>query len=619
MSSSAQITPIENIIKTLPNQPGVYKMLDSQGEVIYVGKAANLRKRVSSYFQKAHPDPKTVALVSHIRNIETIITHTESEALLLENNLIKSLKPRYNILYRDDKSYPYIYVSTDQTFPRLAFHRGAQHGKGRYFGPYPSAGAVRETLALLQKIFPVRQCKDSFFRNRSRPCLQYQIKRCTAPCVDFVSAEEYSKDVRHAIMFLEGKSMQVIEELASQMEQAAAALAYEKAAMLRDQIASLRRVQEKQYISRQGGDYDIIAAAIEAGMGCVQVFTIRNGRNLGNKSYFPKQLGQQETPELLSAFIPQFYLRSNAHSGREIPQHVLVGESLADAGVLAEALSAQAGRRIQLQHSLRGERAKWIEMAKQNAMHAINVRLSTHASMQQRFESLQDALQLDEVPQRIECFDISHTQGELAVASCVVFDQTGPVKSDYRRYNIEGITGGDDYAAMKQAVMRRYQKLQTGEGNLPDILFIDGGKGQVAQAKQVFDELQIADVMIIGVAKGPTRKAGLETLIMSACLSETDQEFILPAASAALHLIQQIRDEAHRFAITGHRQRRAKARTHSVLEDIDGLGPKRRQQLLRQFGGMQEVARAGVEDLARVPGISKLLAQKIYDAFHMDN
>lgn len=619
MASSTQSALIDNILKALPNQPGVYKMLDSKGEVIYVGKAANLKKRVSSYFQKAHPDPKTVALVSHIQNIETIITHTESEALLLENNLIKSLKPRYNILYRDDKSYPYIYISTEQQFPRLAFHRGAQHGKGRYFGPYPSAGAVRETLALLQKLFPVRQCKDSFFRNRSRPCLQYQIKRCTAPCVDYVSPEDYGKDVRHAIMFLEGKSNQLVEELARQMEAAAAELAYEKAAGLRDQITSLRRIQEKQYISRHGGDFDIIVAAIESGLGCVQVFTIRNGRNLGNKSYFPKQTGEQDVRDLLSAFIPQFYLRSNTHSGREIPTHILLSETLSDAQVLADVLSEQAGRRIHLQNKVRGERAKWIEMAKQNAMHAINTRLSTHATMQQRFESLQEAMQLDELPQRIECFDISHTQGEFTVASCVVFDQTGPVKSDYRRYNIEGITGGDDYAAMKQAVMRRYQKLQAGEGILPDILFIDGGKGQVTQAKQVFDELQIADVLIVGVAKGPTRKAGLETLIMSACLSESEQEFILPSDSAALHLIQQIRDEAHRFAITGHRQRRGKARTRSVLEDIDGLGPKRRQQLLRQFGGMQEVARAGVDALASVPGISKLLAQKIYDAFHMDN
>ncbi|MEJ2361299.1 MAG: excinuclease ABC subunit UvrC [Gammaproteobacteria bacterium] len=614
-----QSAEIDNLLKTLPGQPGVYKMLDAEGKVIYVGKAANLKKRVSSYFQKAHPDPKTVALVSHIQNIETIITHTESEALLLENNLIKSLKPRYNILYRDDKSYPYIYVSTDQLFPRLSFHRGAQHGKGRYFGPYPSAGAVRETLALLQKLFPVRQCKDSFYKNRSRPCLQYQIKRCTAPCVGYVSQEDYAEDVRHAIMFLEGKSNQVVDELATQMEQAALELAYERAAMLRDQISSLRRVQEKQYISRQGGNYDIIAAAVESGLGCVQVFTIRNGRNLGNKSYFPKQASAQTAAALLDAFIPQYYLRSQSHAGREIPANILISEQLADVEILTEALSTQAGRRIQLQHNVRGERVKWLEMARQNAAHAIKIRVSTHATTQQRFEALQEALQLDELPQRIECFDISHTQGERTVASCVVFDQTGAVKSDYRRYNIDGITGGDDYAAMRQAVFRRYQKLQAGEGNMPDILFIDGGKGQVNQAKEVFDELQIADVMIIGVAKGPTRKAGLETLLVSACLSDKDQAFILPADSAALHLIQQIRDEAHRFAITGHRQRRNKARTRSVLEEIDGLGPKRRQQLLRQFGGMQEVARAGVDDLASVPGISRMLAQKIYDAFHMNN
>lgn len=618
MAGETQSLQIESLLKALPSQPGVYKMLDAAGEIIYVGKAANLKKRVSSYFQKSHPDPKTTALVSHIQNIETIITHTESEALLLENNLIKNLKPRYNILYRDDKSYPYIYVSTEQEFPRLAFHRGAQHGKGRYFGPYPSAGAVRETLALMQKLFPVRQCKETFFKNRSRPCLQYQIKRCTAPCVDYVSPAEYGKDVRHAILFLEGKSNQLIEELASQMEAASAALAYERAAVLRDQITSLRRVQEKQYISRQGGDFDIVAAAFESGLGCVQVFTIRNGRNLGNKAYFPKHTSNQNEQALLSAFIPQHYLRGNLQGTHEIPATILLSEPVEDADILASVLSEQSGHRIHLQSRARGERSKWIEMARQNALHAIRTRLSTYATTQQRFESLQDALQLEESPQRIECFDISHTQGELTVASCVVFDQTGPLKSDYRRYNIEGITGGDDYAAMHQALLRRYQKLQTGEGTLPDILLIDGGKGQVAQAKQVFDELQIADILIIGVAKGPTRKAGMETLIISSCLSESDRELILPPDSMALHLIQQIRDEAHRFAITGHRQRRGKARTRSVLEEIDGLGPKRRQQLLRQFGGMQEVARAGVDDLASVPGISKLLAQKIYDAFHMD-
>jgi excinuclease ABC subunit C len=377
-------------------------------------------------------------------------------------------------------------------------------------------------------------------------------------------------------------------------------------------------VQEKQYISRQGGDYDIIAAAMKSGMGCIQVFTIRQGRNLGNKSYFPRQ-ATGDTAELIEAFVPQYYLRGSTHSGREIPSNILLSEAVADTQLLADVLSQQAGRRIQVQAKVRGDRARWIEMAIQNAEHAIQTRLANHATTQQRFETLQEALQLDELPQRIECFDISHTQGERTVASCVVFDQTGPVKSDYRRYNIEDITAGDDYAAMKQALLRRYQKLQAGDGMLPDILFIDGGKGQVTQAKHVFDELQVADVLIVGVAKGPTRKAGLETLIVSTCLSESDREFILPADSAALHLIQHIRDEAHRFAITGHRQRRAKARTRSVLEEIDGLGPKRRQQLLRQFGGMQEVARAGVEDLASVPGISKLLAQKIYDAFHMDN
>ena len=607
---------IDDILKSLTTRPGVYKMLNDKGEVVYVGKAANLKKRVGSYFRKQQTDPKTAALVSHIRSIETIVTHTESEALLLENNLIKNLKPYYNVLYRDDKSYPYIYVSTEQAFPRLAFHRGAQKGKGRYFGPYPSAGAVRETLALLQKLFPVRQCKESFFKNRSRPCLQYQIKRCTAPCVGLITPEDYQHDVRHAILFLEGKSNKVVEELAAQMETAAAKLEYEKAARLRDQIASLRRVQEKQYISRQGGDYDIIAAAISAGVGCVQLFTIRNGRNLGNRAYFPRHSSGQDTRTLISAFIPQHYLLSDNTAVNDIPAQILISENIPDREILATTLSNLAGRRITIAHSVRGERTRWIEMAVHNAQTAVTARASAQATINQRFESLQDALQLEETPQRIECFDVSHTHGEETVASCVVFGQDGPIKSDYRRYNIRDITAGDDYAAMRQALMRRYQKIQQGEGSLPDILFIDGGKGQVSQAKEVFDELQIADVMIIGVAKGPTRRAGMETLIMSACLSESDREFILPADSAALHLIQQIRDEAHRFAITGHRQRRGKARTRSVLEEIDGLGPKRRQQLLRQFGGIQEVARAGVEDLASVPGISKQLAYKIYDAFH---
>jgi excinuclease ABC subunit C len=600
-------------LKTLPGKPGVYRMLDAADTVIYVGKASNLKKRVSSYFQKNLTSPKTQVLVSRICRIEVTVTHTENEALLLENNLIKSLKPRYNVLYRDDKSYPFIHLS-DQAFPRLGFHRGAQRAKGRYFGPYPSAGAVRETLNLLQKLFPVRQCEDSFYNNRSRPCLQYQIKRCTAPCVGLVTEEHYQEDVRHAVMFLEGKSSVVNDELVRRMEQAAAALDYENAARYRDQIASLRRVQEKQYISADTGDLDVVAAAIERGLGCVQVFTIRGGRNLGNRTYYPKlEAGPLETDDvttLLDSFMPQYYLRA----GRPVPTEILLSHAVSEPGLLERVLSEESGHKVVLSHRLRGQRARWVKLALHNAQQALTMRLNSQSSLLQRFEALQEALNLDEMPKRLECFDISHTMGEATVASCVVFDTNGPLKADYRRFNIKDITPGDDYAAMYQALSRRYRRLRDGEGKLPDILLIDGGKGQVRQAEEVMAELQISGVLLLGIAKGPERKPGLETLH----LSGQEAEIILPADSIALHLIQHIRDEAHRFAITGHRQRRQRSRTTSPLEAIPGLGPKRRQLLLKQFGGLQEVARAGVEDLARVNGISPKLAQQIYDTFHAD-
>jgi excinuclease ABC subunit C len=611
-AESCQFDP-KAFLKTLPGKPGVYRMLDAEGTVIYVGKASNLKKRVSSYFQKNISSPKTRVMVSRICNIEVTVTHTENEALLLENNLIKSLKPRYNVLFRDDKSYPYIYLS-EQTFPRLDFHRGAQRAKGRYFGPYPSSGAVRETLSLLQKLFSVRQCEDSFYSNRSRPCLQYQIKRCTAPCVGLVEPEQYHEDVRHTVMFLEGKSSEVIDDLVRRMEQAAGDLDYEQAARYRDQIASLRRVQEKQYISADSGDLDVIAAAVERGMGCVQVFTIRGGQNLGNRSYYPKvEAGPLETDEvttLLDSFLPQYYLRT----ARPVPSEILLSHAVSESGLLQQVLSEQSGHKVILSHRLRSQRARWVKMALQNARQALRSRLNSQSSLLQRFEALQEALNLDEMPKRLECFDISHTMGEATVASCVVFDTNGPLKADYRRFNIKDITPGDDYAAMYQALLRRYRRLKEGEGKLPDILLIDGGKGQVSQAEEVMTELQISGVVLLGIAKGPGRKPGLETLY----LSGQKAEIILPADSRALHLIQHIRDEAHRFAITGHRQRRQRSRTTSPLEAIPGLGPKRRQRLLKQFGGLQEVARAGVEDLARVNGISSKLAQQIYDTFHAD-
>jgi len=603
----------EQFLKTLPHKPGVYRMLDRDSQILYVGKARDLKKRVSSYFQKTAASPKTHSMVSQIYSMEVTVTHSEGEALLLENNLIKEFKPRYNILLRDDKSYPYIYLSSEDEFPRLSFHRGARKGPGKYFGPYPSAGAVRETLRLLQKVFKVRQCENSFFSNRTRPCLQFQIKRCTAPCVGYVGEDLYAEDVHHAEMFLEGKSSAVIDELVKKMESASRDLQFERAAKYRDQIASLRRVQEKQYVSGEGGDIDVIAGVTKNGVGCVQVFFIRGGLNLGNKTYFPKQTDYATAEEILSAFIAQFYLAGKG--SRIIPSEIIANGEVADKDLLTEILGAQSGRKVTISSNVRGERARWVNLAETNAFAALTAQLSSKSNLLKRFELLQDALRLENLPQRMECFDISHTFGEAPVASCVVMDTNGPVKSDYRKFNIDGITPGDDYGAMHQALMRRYPRLKKGEGKIPDILFIDGGKGQVSEAEKVLEELQINGVTLIGVAKGADRKPGLETLVISG----QTQPVHLTQESPALHLIQQIRDEAHRFAITAHRQRRSKARTTSVLEEIPGLGPKRRQMILKQFGGLQQVARAGVEDLANLPGISVQLAQRIYDTLHPED
>jgi len=597
----------QSFLRHLTHRPGVYRMIGAEGQVLYVGKAKDLRKRVSSYFRdSAQLSPRIASMVRQVCNIEVTVTNTEAEALLLENNLIKEHRPRYNVLLRDDKSYPYIFVSTREEFPRLAFHRGARRQDGRYFGPYPSAGAVRETLNLLQKLFLVRQCEDSFFRNRSRPCLQYQIKRCTAPCVGYINPEAYRTDVEHAIQFLEGKSEMVIGDLVERMEAASQSLEFEQAAHYRDQIENLRKVSERQYVAGGEGDFDILACEIRNGLACVQVFSIRGGHNLGNKSFFPAAPDDLDASQVLGAFIGQYYLT------REIPGEVLLSHEPEDRAVLEEMLALRRGRKVTLSHRLRGERARWLDLARRNVGHALDARLASKAGMQQRFEALQEELDLDAIPGRLECFDISHTQGEATVASCVVFDSEGPKKSDYRRFNIEGIEPGDDYAAMRQALTRRYRRLKEGEAPLPDILFIDGGKGQVRQAREVLEELQVTGVTLIGVAKGEGRKPGLESLV----LSDSPTPTILPANSPALHLIQQIRDEAHRFAITGHRQRRAKARTTSPLEGIPGLGPKRRQTLLKHFGGQRGVSAASAEELAKVPGISRDLAQRIYDTFH---
>jgi excinuclease ABC subunit C len=593
-------------LKTLTTCPGVYRMLNSAGKVLYVGKAGDLKKRVSSYFRKSGLSVKTQTLMTQVAEIQVTVTHTEAEALLLESNLIKQLQPRYNVLLRDDKSYPYIYLSTEQEFPRLALHRGARRGKGRYFGPYPGAGAVRESLHLLQKLFRVRQCEDSFFSNRSRPCLQYQIKRCTAPCAGLIDAAAYAADVSRTMLFLEGKSSEVIDDLVAAMQQAAEQQAYEQAAEYRDLIASLHHVQEKQYISTGRGDLDIVACLTGQGSACVQVFFVRGGRNLGNAVFYPRVPMESGSAEVLSAFIPQYYL------GKAVPAELLVSHTLVDAGLIEEVLGNQTGHRVAIREKLRGDRARWMQMALNNAGHALHAYLNTRKGFAGRVRALAEVLSFDDLPKRIECFDISHTRGESAVASCVVFGIEGPLKSDYRRFNIKGIQPGDDYAAMEQALTRRYTRLQRGEGCLPDLLLIDGGKGQVAAASRALEELQVTGVQIVGVSKGPGRKPGLESLH----LPGQQKVLHLAADSPALHLIQQVRDEAHRFAITGHRQRRARSRNTSPLEQIPGIGPRRRQQLLQQLGGIKEVSRAGVEDLSRIKGINRTLAQQIYDAFH---
>lgn len=590
-------------------QPGIYQMFGVDGNILYVGKAKNLKLRLASYFRKTGLSTKTIALVARIHRIEVTITASEAEALILEQNLIKANRPPYNISLRDDKSYPYIFVSSGEPYPRISVHRGAKKKQGDYYGPFPNVGAVRESLHFLQKTFRVRQCEDSVFNNRSRPCLQYQIKRCTAPCVEFVSKEDYANDLRHTRMFLTGNGQELMVELANQMDEAAQNLAFEKAAQFRDQITFLRSIQSQQVIEEGQGDIDIVSLATRPNGLCVHILFVRQGRILGSRSFFP-QSGLAESPaDVLTQFIAQFYLAS---AGRDIPREIITNYELEEVELLATALQQAIGRQVYFSHNVRSHRAQWLQMAVNAAEQNLIAHLNTKQNSLDRFIALQDALQLDEIPQRMECFDISHSSGELTVASCVVFDTNGPLKSDYRRFNIEGITPGDDYAAMQQALERRYTRLKKGEGKMPDILLIDGGKGQLSTAKAVLAELGIDDVLMIGVAKGSTRKAGFETLYNA----QTDTEIVLNNDSPALHLIQHIRDEAHRFAITGHKQRRDKKRKTSTLEDIPGVGAVRRRELLRHFGGIQEIQKASVNDLMKVSGINQHLAEEIYAFFH---
>ena len=586
-------------------------MFDAAGSVLYVGKARNLKNRVSSYFRNSGLAPKTQALVAKICSIEVTITGSETEALLLEQNLIKSLRPPYNILLRDDKSYPYIYVSAHQDYPSLTFRRGrTKKGGGTWFGPFPSSGAVKESLNVLQKVFRIRSCNESYFRNRNRPCLQYQINRCTAPCVGYISPEDYQQDIRRAAMFLEGKNPVVIEDLRQAMETAAAELNFEKAAAYRDQMNHLRHVQEQQSVDGEGGDADVIAITQDAGIVCVVVIIVRGGRVLGTKDYFPRFIIEQSDGELLAAFLGQYYFAGDTR--REIPQNILVSSEPEGMALLAEALSEAAKRDTRIRGNVRGERRRWLELAQTNARQTLLTHLASKETVYRRLLALKDLLDLAETPSRMECFDVSHSHGENTVASCVVFDENGPLKSDYRLYNIEGITGGDDYAAMRQVLTRRYKRLVAGEGKRPSLVFIDGGIGQLNIAREVFELLEITDIPLIGVAKGAARRAGMEQLIDAV----TGRVFRVPANSPGLHLIQHIRDESHRFAITGHRARRDKKRRQSTLEGIEGVGPKRRRDLIRYFGGIQELLKAGIDEMIKIPGISKALAETIYAALH---
>ncbi|MBT6779657.1 MAG: excinuclease ABC subunit UvrC [Porticoccaceae bacterium] len=601
----------QSFLKSLTQRPGIYQMLDGEGQVLYVGKAKNLKKRVTSYFRKTGLTAKTAALVKRIVQVDVTVTETETEALILEHNLIKQYRPPFNILMRDDKSYPYIFLSDKDRWPRLALHRGPKKAKGTYFGPFPSVHAVRDSMGFLQKTFKVRQCEDVFFKNRSRPCLQYQIKRCTAPCVEFISTDDYASDVNLTRLYLDGKADKLLRQLEGDMEKASEELLFEKAADYRDQISALRQVQAQQMIEKGRGTIDVIAAAVSNGQACVHMLYVRQGRILGSRSYYPKTPLAELPSDLLEEFVPQLYLSGGGRP--DLPKEILVNAQFEGSQLLTDALSERIGRNIEIRDKVRGFRAKWIELAQRTAEQNLAGKLASKQTLEQRFESLRETLNLDVTPERLECFDISHSSGEAVVASCVVFDNnSGALKSDYRRFNIEDITGGDDYAAMEQAIRRRYTRLMKGEGKLPDILLIDGGKGQIGVAKSVLSDLGVVGVMIIGVAKGTTRKPGMETLI----LADQNNKVVARPQQAALHLIQQIRDEAHRFAITGHKARRDKKRRTSPLEGIPGVGPTRRRDLLKHFGGVVEVKKASVADLMKVANINKKVAEAIYNALY---
>lgn len=605
MSDTEEPIPFngKEFVRELTSAPGVYRMHAADGSVLYVGKAASLKKRVAAYFRADQPSRRLSSMVAQIASVQITVTRTAGEALLLENQLIKTLRPRYNVLLRDDKSYPFILL-TDETWPRIAFHRGPRSLPGRYFGPYPSAGAVRETMDLMQKIFKLRTCEDSVFRNRSRPCLQHQIGRCSAPCVGFIATREYDASVRRAAMFLEGRSTELVDDLGRSMEAASLRLDFEQAASLRDTINVVRKIQARQYVEGDQVEMDVLACAMAPGAACVLLLSFRNGMNQGTRPYFPKLNGVDSASEVLAAFLGQYYLEKLP------PREIVLSHDIADLELYEKVFSEQAGRRVEIKASVRGERARYLQLAQSNAEHALLAQVGSSATQARRLLSLQEILELPGPPQRIECFDISHTMGEATVASCVVFDAEGPVRAQYRRFNISGITPGDDYAAMHQVLTRRFKRALQ-EGVLPDLLLIDGGAGQLAQAQGVLSELGITGVTMIGVAKGEERRPGHEALVFA------DGHEIRPGAeSPGLQFIQQVRDEAHRFAITGHRGRRQKTRETSRLEDIAGIGPRRRASLLKHFGGLAGLKNAGAEEIARVEGVSAALASRIYASLH---
>jgi len=593
-------------VDSLPGRPGVYRMLDGEGQILYVGKARNLKARVSSYFQPSNVQPKVQALIAKTVNMEVTITNSETEALLLEYNLIKKHRPRFNVVLRDDKSFPYLHLENSHEFPRLNFYRGSRKEPGRYFGPYPSAGAVRDTLQQLQKLFRIRNCDDTYFANRSRPCLQYQIQRCTAPCVGLVSKEHYARDVGAAIKVLEGRNDEVGEDLGRRMEAAAERLEFEEAAQIRDQLAKLKVIQAQQIVTA-GADHDadVIAIAAANGEYCVALMFVRAGRSLGSTTFFPKA-PFAELPEVLAAFVMQYYLE------RDAPAEIIVEQDFDEMQLLESTLAERLSHKVRISASVRGIRARWLEMTRNNAEQALTMRRLARAGIESSLEDLREAFDLEETPNRLECFDISHTGGTDTVASCVVFGVEGPLKNDYRRFNISGIQPGDDYAAMYQALTRRYKRIRDGEIIKPDVLLIDGGKGQLAEAAKVLDELGVEGITLIGVAKGVDRRAGQEQLF----LLGQDTPTILAPDSRALHLIQRVRDEAHRFAIAGHRRKRAKRHSQSILETIPGLGPVKRRELLKQFGGLQGILRAGIDDFIQVRGLGRELAQVIYEHLH---